>query len=186
MKIDLSTPITNSTSAGVVFWITGLPRSGKTTLGRALWSEVRSRGYSAVSLDGDEYRQACGSDLGFDMEDRLVNARRLSGLCGLLARQGHVVVCQTVSLFSEIHALNRRSFDRYVEVLLQVPASVRRQRDPSLYDAANEGEAMIPGVNQPYELPTQPHLRFESGIEDLCVSYAVEVLLRWLPEGEAP
>lgn len=186
MKIDLSVPATGSTSAGVVFWITGLPRSGKSTLGRALWTEARSRGYSAVSLDGDEFRQACGNDLGFDMEGRLANARRLSGLCGLLARQGHVVVCQTVSLFSEIHNLNRRSFDRYVEVLLQVPASVRRRRDPRLYDAADQGEAMIPGVNQPYELPTQPHVRFETGIEDLCIPDAVDGLLRRLAQGEAP
>lgn len=186
MKINLSAPTISPTSAGVVFWITGLPRSGKSMLGRALWTEARSRGYSAVSLDGDEFRQACGSDLGFDMEARLINARRLSGLCDLLARQGHVVVCQTVSLFSEIHALNRRSFDRYVEVLLQVPASVRRRRDPRLYDAADQGEAMIPGVNQPYELPTQPHVRFETGIEDLCIPHAIEVLLRWLPQEEAP
>ena len=45
---------------------------------------------------------------------------------------------------------------------------------------------MIPGVNQPYELPTHPHVLFESGIEDLCIPYAVEVLLQWLPQGEVP
>lgn len=185
MTVEASPPPALAAS-GVVFWITGLPRSGKSTLGKALWAEARLRGYSAVSLDGDEFRQACGNDLGFDMAGRLANARRLSGICGLLAQQGHVVVCQTVSLFSEIHALNRQAFDHYVEVLLQVPASVRRRRDPHLHDAADQGEAMIPGINQPYELPAQPHVRLATDFEDLCIPDAVEDLLRWLPQGKAP
>src|SRR5215467_14030185 len=104
--------------AGTVFWITGLPRSGKTTLARALCAALRARKNPVVALDGDAFRAACGNDLGYDHGSRLQNARRLSGTCRLISSQGLTVVCSTVSLFAEIHTLNRATLKRYVEVVL--------------------------------------------------------------------
>jgi adenylylsulfate kinase-like enzyme len=179
---DNDSSVLTTGSLGVVFWITGLPRSGKSTLGRALCSEIRARGLSVVSLDGDEFRKACGNDLGFDEKGRLVNARRLNGMCRLLSSQGLIVVCSTVSLISEIHALNRATVARYIEVLLKVPSEVLRHRDPKLYGAADRGEALLPGVNQNYELPLCPHIVLESAGGNLCLKTAVDELLKWLNE----
>lgn len=166
--------------AGIVFWITGLPRSGKTTLANALCASLRERNLPVVALDGDSFRAACGSDLGYDSRGRLQNARRLSGMCQLISSQGIIVVCSTVSLFAEIHELNRKTLKRYVEVLIETPAEILRRRDPTLYGAATRGEAHLPGVNQEYALPTRPEVKFTTTNAELDLDRAVSQLLEWL------
>ncbi|WP_315763769.1 MULTISPECIES: adenylyl-sulfate kinase [unclassified Bradyrhizobium] len=160
-----------------VFWITGLPRSGKTTLAGSLCAALRKAGRPVVALDGDAFRAACGNDLGYDDASRLQNARRLSGMCQLLSSQGLIVVCSTVSLFEEVHAWNRSNIEGYLEVVLNVSIDTLNRRDPILYGAAHRGEALLPGVNQEYSLPTNPDFFFEELTSDLNLEAAVAQLL---------
>lgn len=164
-------------NVGAVFWITGLPRSGKTTLAKSLYVALRGSERPVVALDGDAFRAACGNDLGYDRTSRLQNARRLSGMCQLLSSQGLIVVCSTVSLFEEIHAWNRGNIRNYVEVVLKVSTETLNRRDPILYGAAHRGEALLPGVNQEYSLPTKPDFFFEELTSDLNLEVAVTKLL---------
>ena len=159
-------PFLRHGAPGRVFWLTGLPGSGKSTLGAALFRALRAQGVAAAYLDGDAVRAACGNDLGYDPPDRLANAWRLARLCRMLALQGLDVVCPTVSLFAAIHAWNRASLPRYVEVLLEADPAVLRARKP-LMALAEAGQAAVPGVNQPHDLPAAPHLRLRT---DLCGS----------------
>jgi cytidine diphosphoramidate kinase len=169
-----------SSSAGTVFWITGLPRSGKTTLAKALCGRLRNENRAVVALDGDSFREACGGDLGYDDAARLKNAKRLSGMCRLISSQGLIVVCSTVSLFAEIHALNRNTFERYVEVLVRVPNEILMRRDPLLYGAAARGDIQLPGVNQSYSFPPHPEVVFEALNAELDLDHSVDQLIRWL------
>src|SRR5947209_16343482 len=95
--------------SGTVFWITGLSGAGKTTVGRELWSRLRSAGRTAVFLDGDVLRDAISDDLGHSGDDRLRSARRNSRTCRLLADQGLDVVCSTISMFREVRQWNREN-----------------------------------------------------------------------------
>ena len=168
------------TRAGVVLWITGLPRSGKTTLAKAVARSLRERRVGVVEVDGDAVRAAFGGDLGYDREGRLANARRISGLCKMLSDQGLTVVCSTVSLFHEIHELNRASFALYVEVFLETSPETLRRRDPALYRAAESGAAFLPGVNQAYERPLNPTIVFRSAGADLEIDACVAALLDYV------
>jgi len=167
-------------SVGTVFWITGLPRSGKTTLANALCERLRSQNRAVVALDGDTFREACGGDLGYDEASRLQNAKRLSGMCRLISSQGFIVVCSTVSLIAEIHDLNRSTLARYVEVLVRVPNETLKRRDPELYGAAARGEIPLPGVNQSFSLPPRPEIVFEAFDAELELDSAVNKILELL------
>lgn len=74
--------------------IMGLPGSGKTTLATQLAFNL-----SAVHFNADEIRQEINKDLGFSMEDRVEQARRMGVLCDIASRHGsHVIadfVCPT-------------------------------------------------------------------------------------------
>lgn len=47
-----------------VWWITGLPAAGKSSLAEALVAALRQQGRAACVLDGDELRRGLCADLG--------------------------------------------------------------------------------------------------------------------------
>ena len=144
-----------SARAGSVFWITGLSGAGKTTVGRELWSRLRSAGRTAVFLDGDVLRDAISDDLGHSGDDRLRSARRNSRTCRLLADQGLDVVCSTISMFREVRQWNRENIVGYREIYLRVPMHELESRDHKrIYLRARSGKlANVVGIDVPAELP---------------------------------
>jgi GTPase SAR1 family protein len=74
--------------------VMGLPGAGKTTLAKALAAELQCAHFNA-----DEVRKEINKDLGFSLEDRIEQARRMGVLCDIAGRQGaHVIadfVCPT-------------------------------------------------------------------------------------------
>lgn len=69
----------------------GLPGSGKTTLATALVKPL-----NAVHFNADAVRENLNKDLGFSVQDRIEQARRMGFLCDTVAKAGHFVVADFV------------------------------------------------------------------------------------------
>ena len=111
-----------------VFWLTGMPCSGKTTIGRALVERLGDLGRVACLIDGDVVRRGTlSSGLGFSAADRLENVRRVAGVAERLARDVDVVVAM-VSPTERIRE-PARALAGLVMVWLRCPPEVARQRD---------------------------------------------------------
>ncbi len=151
-------------SSGQVFWITGLSGAGKTTIGRELWRRLRAAGRSAIFLDGDTLREVIAKDLGHSHSSRRQSAMRNARLCQMLSRQGHDVVCPTISLFHEVQHWNRQNIPNYREIYLRVPMIELRRRDPKgIYAAAYRGDLPdVVGIDVPAELPEAPDLTLDN------------------------
>jgi len=67
----------------MIIQIIGLPGSGKTELAKALKDRI-----NAIHLNADEVRATVNSDLGFSLEDRVEQARRMGEMARLIDRQG--------------------------------------------------------------------------------------------------
>jgi adenylylsulfate kinase-like enzyme len=75
----------------MIIQIIGLPGSGKTMLAKRLTDRL-----NAIHLNGDETRATVNKDLGFSIESRIEQARRLGELARLISKQGHHVVVDFV------------------------------------------------------------------------------------------
>ena len=60
--------------------VQGLSGSGKTTLSIHLEKLLFEKGFSTYVLDGDNVRLGLCNDLGFSVEDRYENIRRIAGI----------------------------------------------------------------------------------------------------------
>lgn len=63
-----------------ILWLTGLSGAGKFTLAHAVEEALHQRGCRTFVLDGDNVRTGLCSDLGFGLEDRAENLRRVATL----------------------------------------------------------------------------------------------------------
>ncbi|OQW90606.1 MAG: adenylyl-sulfate kinase, partial [Thiotrichaceae bacterium IS1] len=104
---------------GTVYWITGLAGSGKTTLGKRLYEQLRLTNNAVVFLDGDNLREVFGHEQGHTLAERKHLAMKYSRLCQMLSEQGIDVVCATISLFKEIHEFNRQHLQKYCEIFVK-------------------------------------------------------------------
>ena len=142
-------------SAGKLFWITGLSGAGKSTIGRALYAELKRNKSNVVYLDGDSLRGIFGNNFGHNLNDRRKLALCYSNLCKMLTDQGIDVVCATMSLFKEVHEFNRATISRYIEVFVECDMQELIRRDQKgIYSKALRGEQKdVIGVDLPYDHP---------------------------------
>lgn len=115
-----------------IYWITGIPASGKTTLARIVAQTLERSGRQACVLDGDELRQGLCSDLGLSTADRSENIRRAGEVARLMANTGITVVCAFVSPFSADRQRVRALFEpsQFVEVFLSTSVAECARRAP--------------------------------------------------------
>ena len=160
---------------GMTVWLTGLSGSGKSTIAVELERQLVAAGRAAYVLDGDNLRHGLNADLGFSVEDRAENVRRLAEVAKLLADSGQVVVVAAVSPQRAARDVARRAHEsagiRFVEVFVDTPLEECEARDPKrLYARARTGAvADFTGVSAPYEPPIDPELTLqttEGGVQE--------------------
>ena len=73
---------------GAVLWFTGLSGAGKSTLAHCVEEQLHQRGCLTYVFDGDNVRHGLCGDLGFSLQDRKENLRRISEMCNLTMDAG--------------------------------------------------------------------------------------------------
>ena len=126
----------------MIVWLIGLSGSGKTTIGRALYARLKPRLSNLVFVDGDEFREIMGSDLGHTQQDRQRNAYRFSHFCRFLDSSGLHAICAVLSNFPEWQRWNRANFSAYYEIFVDASFETVLQRDAKgIYRPALAGHA---------------------------------------------
>jgi adenylyl-sulfate kinase len=146
---------------GFTLWLTGLPRSGKSTVAGLIAGRLRAQGVELIEvLDGDIVREGLCRDLGFSHEDRTENIRRIAFVSKLLTRNGIVVIVAAISPYRQDRELAREEIQSFVEVWCRASVDACAARDyKGLYEKARRGEIdNLTGVNDPYEEPDDADL----------------------------
>ncbi len=150
-----------------VIWMTGLSGSGKSTIAGILEEMMHKDGYLTYILDGDNIRHGLNRDLGFSIEDRKENLRRVAEVARLMYDAGISVIVAFISPLRESREYARKVIgEGFVEVYVKAPLEVCKQRDPKgLYKKALAGEIRdFTGISSPYEEPTNPDLVVETNL----------------------
>ncbi|NPA71560.1 MAG: adenylyl-sulfate kinase [Gammaproteobacteria bacterium] len=154
---------------GVTVWFTGLSGAGKTTLAKAVYNELKKRGYKVELLDGDVIRQYLSKGLGFSKEDRDENIRRIGFVADLLTRNGVIVLVSAISPYRATREEVRQKIGNFIEVYVNAPLEVCEQRDvKGLYKKARAGEIKhFTGIDDPYEPPINPDIECRTDYESI-------------------
>ena len=162
--------------------LTGLTAAGKSTIATALERRLFDRGGTTIRLDGENVRLGISRDLGFSSQERSENLRRVAEVARLVNNQGLIAIAALVAPKDEVRARARELVgeDRFVEVFVDTPLEVCRERDANgMYEAADRGEIpQFPGVSATYDRPTDMDLRVDTSVQDVaeCVDAIMGLL----------
>lgn len=122
---------------GILYWITGLSGAGKTTIGTRLYYEMKKTHDNVVLLDGDILKEIVDENVGYSDGQRRKRA-----------------------MYDEVRKWNRENNKRYVEVFLDVPVEVLRERDQKgLYSKLENGKIKnVSGMDLQVEFPKTPDI----------------------------
>lgn len=158
-----------SKQPGQVIWLTGVSGAGKTTLGKRLAAEFKSRNLPVEFLDGNGVRDFFEGDLGYSRSERIQNVRRIAFAAKLLADHGVHVVVANIAPYYEVRDFIRRKIPRYIQIFLDVPMDVVKQRDAQgLYRSFEKGKTnLLIGLDDVYDRPRNPDLTLKTADMDI-------------------
>lgn len=103
---------------GILFWITGLPGSGKSTISKIIVKDIRKNYGPTIIIHGDELR-AIFDLKGYSRKERFLNGKKFINLIKLIVRQKFNVVFAVVGLFDKLRKINKNEFKNYIEIYIK-------------------------------------------------------------------
>lgn len=167
-----------------VIWFTGLSGSGKSTIANALEIQLFQRRILTFSLDGDNIRKGINKDLGFSVEDRSENIRRIAEVAKLFVDSGIIVLASFITPLQKDRQLAKEIIgkENFVEIFINTSLEECERRDvKGLYRKARAGEIKdFTGVGSPYETPEDPDLEIKT--ENDFINNSVQTIISFLSE----
>ena len=157
-----------SKNKGILFWVTGLSGSGKTSLAKKIFSYIEKKHGPTIILSGDDIRKI------FELNNFSYNARyryasSYSRLCKKITDGKINVILATVSLFHRVRSWNRKNIKNYVEIYIKSDIEkVIKKKKKFFYKRKFKN---IVGKNLRAEFPKSPDIviknNFDKSIEKL-------------------
>jgi len=150
-------------------WLTGIPSSGKTTLARGLAKKLREMGVKVVILESDELRKLLTPNPQYTEEERDYFYRAMAVIGRYLVDNGISVIFDATAHKRKYRENARKLFKNFIEVYVYAPLEVCIKRDvKGLYSHALKGKIkMLPGLQVPYEEPSEPEIIVETHKESI-------------------
>ncbi|MCD6450658.1 MAG: adenylyl-sulfate kinase [Thermotogaceae bacterium] len=159
--------------------ITGMPSSGKTTLGEALNKKLRELNLCSIHLDGIEFREMIGT-ADFTLKSIRSTIEAIEKITKVLLRKGIILIITIVGPFDKDRKRLLSTTDS-IHVHLECPLEELKKRDfKGVYEKADKGEMILPGYSFEYEFPKNPDLLLKSCI--MSVEEEVKQVIRVMKE----
>jgi sulfate adenylyltransferase len=174
----------NPTGPGFTVFFTGLSGSGKSTTAKELGQKLEGTSGRAITLlDGDYVRKHLSADLGFSLEDRNENIRRVGHVAAEITKNGGIAICAMIAPYDSARKGIRgliSSVGGFFLVYLSTPLIVCEVRDQKgLYAKARAGTiTQFTGISDPYEVPTDAEIVLDTTA--LSPGAACDIIIRRL------
>ena len=170
----------------MVVWLLGISGAGKSTLGNLLKQHYDSKAVQAFILDGDIVRNFFDNDLGYSVDERRQNIKRILLAAHVLEQSGVIPIVCNISPFEDLRHFAREKFDDYVQIYLQKSIPIAQRNDVKNIYRDNIKKTPIAGIDLVFDEPLVSELEIGVDGESVDASFAkIMVLLSERNKSEA-
>ncbi|KAJ3281663.1 Sulfate adenylyltransferase [Borealophlyctis nickersoniae] len=152
---------------GFTIFFTGYWNSGAKVIAQALQMSLNQDGQRPTTLlVGETIRSELSSELGFTKRERDININRIGFVAGEITKCGGAVIAAPIAPYEAAREEAREHIEKFggfflVHVETPLEECIRRDRSGT-YEKAKKGLIKgFTGIDDPYEIPTNPSLRVD-------------------------
>jgi adenylylsulfate kinase len=156
----------------MVIWFIGISGSGKTTLGRLLLEYFEKKlGRKTYMIDGDEFRAILDNDLGYTIEERMENYKRMVLSAYILDRCDVVTIVCCIGAVEAQRKFAREKIKEYNEIYLHRPLTETIENDVKGIYKDNIGKNPVVGIDIKFDEPQHADLVCNTAVESVQESF---------------
>ena len=140
---------------GILFWITGLSGSGKTTIAEKIKKRISNKFGPTLTISGDDLRQLLNFK-SFSKKDRLSYALSYGKFCKYITDKNINMIFSTVSLFNKVQKWNKSNINNYIEIYIETDINEVINKKKKFFYRGNYKN--IVGKNLKAEFPKKPNI----------------------------
>ena len=158
---------------GILFWITGLSGSGKTSIAKKIKNSISKKYGLTVAISGDDLRKKFNFNK-FSRKHRSIYALTYSKFCKNLTDKNINVIFSTVSLFHKVRKWNRSHINNYVEIYIESDIYALIKKKKKFFYKGNHKN--IVGKNLKAEFPKSPDILIKNNFTNSINKLSEELL----------
>ncbi len=164
---------------GILFWITGLSGSGKTSLAKKIFKFIKKKYGTTIVISGDDIRKVFEFKK-FDKNSRLKYAKSYSKFCKLITEQNINIIFSTVSLYNKVRSWNKKNIHNYLEIYIE--ADIKKLIEKKKKRFYRTKLVNIVGKNIQAQFPKKPDIKisntFTKSIDQLNIELIKKINLK--------
>lgn len=160
-------------------WFTGLPMSGKTTIGDKVYNELLKLDIPLERIDSKDIRELI-PNIGYTKEDRNRHMHRIGHLIKTLQNNSISTIASFVSPYRESRKTIRQMVKNNIVVYLKTNIETCKQRDyKGNYEKAIKGELEnFTGISDIYEEPKNAEIIIDT--DKLSIEEATQIIIKYI------
>lgn len=159
---------------GILFWVTGLSGSGKTTISKKIKKTISKNYGPTIVVSGDDLRQIFNLK-GYSYSERLILNKKFRKFAKFIINQKINLIFAIVGMFDEARKWNRTNFENYIEIYIKSNIkNIIKSNKKKIYKKKGAGD--IVGINIKPELPKKPDITINNNLKTSMNNLSTQLL----------
>lgn len=160
-------------SKGILFWITGLSGSGKTTIAKKVRKKIEKIYGPTILISGDDLRKIFKLNK-YNYKARLEYGRQFCNLGKFITDQKVNLIFAVVGMMHSLRNWNKKNIDNYVEIYVKSNIEdIKNQKKKKIYMRKS---GPIVGISIKPEFPKNPNIVINNDLKRDTQQLAAELI----------